>query len=133
MYPVNDYVYMRGGKMKSKKKNRSSKGKRYVKGFYNKKGQYVKGFYASRKKKSSVKRKVGQRGKGLAKDIAIATAKNFGKVVPDILTDISNRTSNEKVKKVLNNPIAKKMVSTMSSFLLPKGSSTTLNNNETSV
>ena len=123
MYPVNDYVYMRGGRMKSKKKKRSSKGKRYVKGFYNKKGQYVKGFYASKRKKTKVKRKVGQRGKGLAKDIAIATAKNFGKVIPDIMSDISSRTSNEKVKKALNNPIAKKMASTMSGFLSSKGSS----------
>ena len=119
MLPVNDYIYMRGGKMSTKPKKHSSAEKKYVKGFYNKKGKYVKGFYASKTRKSCSKRKGGQRGKGLAKDIAIATAKNFGKVIPDIMNDISSRTSNEKVKKALNNPIVKKMTTTMSSFLTP--------------
>ena len=119
MYPVNDYVYMRGGNIKSKKKKHSSNQKKFVKGFYTKSGRYVKGFYASKKKKRRTKRKVGQRGKGLAKDIALATAKNFGKVIPDIMDDISSRTTNEKVKKALSNPIAKKMATTMSSFLSP--------------
>ena len=112
-----DYVYMRGGRGGMG----AQKSRKFVEGFYRRNGAFVKGFYAKgRKKRRSRKRRREMRGKGIASDIALVTAQNFSKSIPDILSGISNKTKNKKIKQVLDASLTKTIARGLSGFVNKK-------------